>query len=530
MDNAAHVMNRGRAAVVAALSCAFLVPALVCGCRQSPAHEEPGTATFIIESSPTNLDPRVGTDAQSEHLDGLLFDSLVAHDAKMNITPDLAESWNQPDPRTYVFHLRHGVKFHDGRAFTSADVKFTFNSIISGSVKTVKRGGSFTLIESVDAPDDFTVVFHLHEAYASFLWSMTRPGIGIVPQGSDSRFGEHPVGTGPFRFVSMVPDDNIVLERNPDYFGDEPSSADRSGLIEHLNIRIVPDTITRALELRKGTADIAAVNSLTPDMAVELFNQPGMVVDQQPGTTFQYIAMNFDDPILAHREVRQALAYGTDRESLVKHLLRGQARLASSMLPPENWAYDSTTPQYNFDPGRAEQLLDAAGFPRRADGSRFRLELKTSTEESTRVLAEALADEWKHIGIDLELRPLETATFLSDISNGSFQLYAFRWIGVNNDPDGFDFAFNSKKMPPNGADRGHYRNPELDALLAEERAEADVAKRKVIFSKIQKIVAEDEPYINLWFPDNVCAHRTRVTQIEIPPTGDLDFLVQARLQ
>ena len=197
-----------------------------------------------------------------------------------------------------------------------------------------------------------------------------------------------------------------------------------------------------------------------------LAKQPGIVMDEQPGTTFQYISMNFDDPILAHREVRQALAYGTDRESLVKYLLRGQARLASSLLPPGNWAYDPTTPQYNFDPARAEKLLDAAGFPRRTDGTRFHLQLKTSTDESTRLLSEALADQWKQIGIALDLRPLENATFLSDISRGSFQLYALRWIGVNNDPDGFDFVFNSKKMPPDGADRGHYRNPALDALLA----------------------------------------------------------------
>ena len=101
----------------------------------------------------------------------------------MNITPDLAESWDQPDPLTYIFHLRRGVKFHDGRPFTSADVKFTFDSILSGAIKTVKRGGSFSLVESIDAPDDFTVVFHLREAYASFLWSMTRPGNWHRPEG-----------------------------------------------------------------------------------------------------------------------------------------------------------------------------------------------------------------------------------------------------------------------------------------------------------------------------------------------------------
>jgi len=265
-------------------------------------------------------------------------------------------------------------------------------------------------------------------------------------------------------------------------------------------------------------------------MVVALAKFPDIVIDKQPGTTLAYIAMNFDDPILAHREVRQALAYATDRPSLIKYLMRDQARLASSLLPPGHWAFDPSTPQYDFDPARAEQLLEGAGFPRRADGIRFHLQLKTSTEESTRILAEALAEQWKKVGIALDLRPLESATFFSDITKGSFQLYTLRWIGVNNDPDVYDFVFNSKKMPPNGANRDHYRNPALDALLAQERVETDLAKRKVILSQIQKIVAEDVPYINLWFPDNVCAHRARVTDIVIPPAGDLDFLVTARVQ
>ena len=139
---------------------------------------------FLIEAAPTNLDPRIGADAYSDHLDGLIFSSLVAHDAQMNVIPDLAERWETPDPLTYVFHLRQGVKFHDGRALTSADVKFTFDSIISGAVKTPKRG-SFRLVASIEAPDADTFVFHLREPYASFLLGLSRPGDGNRP----ARFG-----------------------------------------------------------------------------------------------------------------------------------------------------------------------------------------------------------------------------------------------------------------------------------------------------------------------------------------------------
>ncbi len=491
------------------------------GCAHFRPAADPGTVTFLIESSPTNLDPRIGADAYSAHLDGLIFSSLVAHDAQMNVIPDLAERWETPDPLTYVFHLRQGVKFHDGRVLTSADVKFTFDSIISGAVKTPKRG-AFRLVASTEAPDADTFVFHLREPYASFLFGLTRPSVGIVPRDSDAGMSQHPIGSGPFRFVSAVRDEEIVLERNPDYFGGAPT-------IERVRFRIVPDAIVRALELRKGSADVE-INSLTPDMSATLAKLPGLAVDEQPGTPLAYISFNFEDPILAHREVRQALAYATDRASLVKYLLHGQARLATSLLPPHHWAFDAEVAQYGYDPARAEQLLDAGGFPRGRDGIRFHLAMKTSTDESVRLTSAAIADQWKRVGIALDLRPLEFATFFSDISRGSFQLYTLRWVGANNDPDIFEYVFGSKKIPPEGANRGRYRNPSLDSLLDSARVEMNQEKRKAILWQIQKIVAEDEPYINLWYPDNVCVHRTRLTNISIPPGGDYEFLDTARLQ
>jgi peptide/nickel transport system substrate-binding protein len=504
--------------------CALLCCFALQRCSSRSNSNEPGTVNFLIEAMPTNLDPRIGTDAYSAHLDGLIFSSLVAHDAHMNIVPDLAERWDTPNALTYVFHLRPGVKFHDGRGLTSADVKFTFDSILTGGVKTAKRG-SFRMVESVEAPDAGTVVFHLREPYASFLWNLTRPGVGIVPGGSGPEMAQHPDGTGPFRFVSLKTDEEIVLDRNPDYFGD----ASGKETIERVRFRIVPDAIVRALELRKGSAD-AEINSLTPDMVSTLGKEPGILAEDQPGTPLAYVAFNFDDAVLAHREVRQALAYATDRAAIIRYLLRGQARAASSLLPPNHWAYESNVRQYDFDPARAEQLLDAAGFRPGTDGMRIRLTLKTSTDESTRLYAAVLADQWKRVGVALELKSLEFATFYSDITRGSFQLYTQRWVGGNSDPDMFEYVFSSKKFPPDGANRGHYRNPQLDALLDRGRVEMDRERRKAILSEVQKIVAEDEPYINLWYPDNVCVHRARMTGIDIPPGGDYEFLAGARVR
>lgn len=491
------------------------------GCSRVPP-TMPGALTFLIEASPGSLDPRIGTDAQSEHLHDLLFSSLVGRDAQMNIVPDLAERWETPDPRTYVFHLRPGVTFHDGRPLTSADVKFTIDSILSGAVPSPKRG-NFLVIQSIEAPDAATVIIHLREPDASFLWVLSRPALGIVPNGSGSEMAQHPMGTGPFRFVSMEEDENVVLERNPNYFGTKSK-------VERVVFRIVPDAIVRALELRKGTADVGGISSLTPDMVVTLAKNAGLIVDDQPGTQLAYISFNFDDPIAGRREVRQALAYATDRQTMIRSLLRGQARAAASLLPPNHWAFEAEAEQYDYDPAKAEELLDRAGYPRDKNGVRFHLELKTSTDESTRLLSEALADEWKRVGVALDLRPLETATFYSDISRGSFQLYTFRWVGGNNDPDIFEYVFSSKRFPPLGANRGHYRNAALDALLAQQHAETDREKRKAILSEVQKVIAADEPYINLWYQDNVCVHRSRVTNVVLSPTGDYGFLETVALK
>jgi peptide/nickel transport system substrate-binding protein len=499
------------------LACVVAVLAVVaagCGTNSQSATRS-STVNFLIESAPVNLDPRIGTDAWSQHLHDLIFSSLVAHDANLNIVPDLAESWDTPDPLTYVFHLRRGVKFHNGAPLDSTDVKFTFDSILKGQVKTAKRA-SFRMVSSIEAPDAATVVFHLHEPYASFLWNLSRPGIGIVPRGSGPELAQRPIGSGPFRFVSQEPDLEIVLDRNEQYFGTVPK-------VSPVRFRIVPDATVRALELRKGSADIA-LDSLSPDMVVALGKYSGIQVADAPGTSLAYIAFNFEDPLLAKRDIRQGLAYATDRKSLVQYLLRGQARLASSLLPPNHWAYDGDVPAYDYDPARAESLFDAAGLPRGKDGVRFHLSLKTSTDESTRLYSEVLQDQWKRVGVALELRPQEFATFYSDISHGSFQLYTQRWVGGNNDPDIFEFVFSSHKFPPDGANRGHYRNPVLDALLDRARVEADREKRRAILFDIQRIVADDLPYLNLWYVDNVCAYRDTLVMGPLSPTGDYDFL------
>jgi peptide/nickel transport system substrate-binding protein len=484
---------------------------------------EPGVVNFLIESMPTNLDPRIGIDGQSERIDSLMFDSLIELDDKRIPHGDLAEKWEMPDPATYVFHLRPGIKFHDGRPLTSADVKYTFDSIMNGSVTTSKKG-TLRLVKSVETPDAATVIIRLSEPNSGFLPDICRPAFGIVPQGAGNDAAAHPVGTGPFRFVSAQQDDSVVLERSATYFREQPR-------IERVQFRVVPEAIVRALELRKGSADLE-VSSLSADMIPVLRHQSTIDVTEEPGTNYAYVAFNFDDSVLARREVRQALAYATNREEIIRYLYRGEARLADGPLPPNSWAYEPDKAHFDFDPKKAEQLLDSAGYPRRTedDGIRLKLVLKTTTEESTRLLGAVLKEQWRKVGVDLELQSMEPATLLSDIGRGNFQLYTLRWIGANNDPEFYEFVFSSRRIPPMGGNRGHYRNAQLDALFDQARVEGDQEKRGALFGQVQRIVAEDVPYLSLWFMDNVSVHRKRISNLLLSPTGDYDFLrvIEAR--
>jgi len=506
---------RGRTFTGGVAAVCLLVCVLVAGGCRSSLPFDASSVVFLIESNPVILDPRYATDGQSQRIVGLLFNGLVERDAEMNLRGDLAEAWESPDALTYVFHLRRGVRFQDGQALTSRDVKATFDFMMNAANRSPKRG-AFRMVASVEAPDAYTVVFRLKEPYASFVWNLARPAVGIVPANAGAEFARNPVGTGAFRFVSQAQDDAVVIERNGDYFRGAPK-------IAKVTFRVVPDAIVRALELRKGSADVE-MSSLSPDMIPVLAKQNDLEVSQRAGTNLAYLGINFEDAILGKREVRQALAYATDRESLVKYLLHGEAQVASGLLPPNHWAYTGDVKKYGYDPAEAEKLLDAAGLPRVGGGMRCHLTLKVSTEEQARLLGAALQEQWRAVGVELEVRPLEIATLFSDLAKGNFQLTSLRWIGANNDPDVFEYVFSSKRFPPDGANRGHYRSARMDELTDKIRMEMDREKRKALCSEVQKIVAEELPYVPLWFTDVVSVHRREMGEIALTATGDYEFL------
>jgi len=490
---------------------------LLAACAAKP---DPDTVVLIIESSPTNLDPRVGLDAQSERIDSLIFDDLLTRDDHLNVQPQLAERWEIPNPLTYVFHLRHDVKFHDGHPLTSRDVKWTFDSLLEGRIRSTKSA-AYRFVDHLETPDDNTVVFHLKEPFSTLLWNLSDGAVGIVPYGSGPEISNHPIGSGPFRFVSAEQDKEVIIERNPDYWGDKPK-------LDRVRLAVIPDTTTRALELRKGSADIE-INALTADLVLALEHEPKLEVLKAPGTVLSYLAFNLRDPILKDVRVRQAIAYALDRQPFIHYLMRDFARPACSLLPPESWAYNGNVPLYPHDLDRSRQLLEQAGYPA-VNGVRFHLTMKTSTEESTRLLAAVLQQQLNDVGIILDIRTFEFATFLSDITHGEYQLHSLRWIGGNEDPEIFDYVFHSSRITPRGANRTYYSNPEVDALTDQGRRELDPKTRAAAYAKLQAILANDLPYIELWYQENVMVHSKRVRGLTLNPAGNYDFLKTAELE
>jgi peptide/nickel transport system substrate-binding protein len=496
--------------------------ALLAGCRPAP---QPHTLTFLIESSPNNLDVRQGTDSQSERIGELIYDPLVRKDSHFNLQPWLASSWERPDSLTWVFHIRSGVAFHDGHPLTAADVAWSIRSMTNGALITAK-GGAFTNISSVDTPDAFTVIVHTRTPLPSLLFNLSDGLFGVVEKGAGTDEGLRPIGSGPFRFVSQVQDKEVVLDRNPSYWAGAPSST-----IQRVRFQVVSDTITAALEMKKGSADVES-NVLTMDMVHALGDEPNLRVTTGPGARVDYLNFNVQDPALRDPRVRQAIAFAIDKPALIAALWRGHARPADTLLPTGHWAVASgnEVAQYPHSIARASALLDDAGLKPGQDGVRLRLTIKTSTDETTRLEAQAMQAELRRVGIELTLRSAEFGTFYSDITKGAFQMYLLRWIGSNEDPDIFHYCYGMEMFPPKGANRCHYSNPRVDALLRAASAITDEDGRRQDYIATQRLLAEDLPSIPLWYPDNVVIHSARLTHITLDPGGSFDFLRTAELR
>ncbi|PIE33525.1 ABC transporter substrate-binding protein [candidate division KSB3 bacterium] len=502
---------------------AIAVMLYVCFCLstltfQADAKEK--TLTLALESDPTNIDPRFGTDVNSARVYQLVSNALIRKDPKSNLIPDLAERWENPDDRTYVFYLRQGVKFHDGTEFTAEDVKYTIESMLDPEINSPKAY-AFDKVESIEILDPYTIKFTLKEVYSPFLLEMVQP---LVPRKATEaqegkRFMETLVGTGPFKFVEWTHDEQVVFEANPDYFDGAPK-------IDKIVLKIIPDDTVRFLELKQGNVDLVQ-NAIPPDMVPIAKETKGLKVLEKESVVIYYLGFNLEDSILSNVKVRQAMAYAIDRQTIVDHLIKGQASLATGLLSPANWAYEADVMTYGYDIEKAKALLDEAGYPDPdGDGPEPRLKLvyKTSTAPLRIRIGEVLQDQLKKVGIEItEIQTFEWAKFYDDIKSGNFQIYTLRWVGIT-EPDICHSIFHSSMMPPNGRNRGRYVNPKIDELTEQGRQVIDVEKRKALYSDVQKILAEDLPYIYLWYPHNIVVMNEHVQGFTMYPDGDFASL------
>ncbi len=447
---------------------------MLAACRAPSTDRPPGYLVAGIESYPLQLDPRYATDANAVRVGNLIYNSLLRADDRSRLQAELAESWRMIDATTYIFNLRSDAKFHNGRPLTV---------------------------------EQFT--------------------LGIVPAGSPSEADvthQPPPGSGPFMLEAMESGDRVTLKRNPNYWQEKPPLP---GVI----FKIVPDALVRVLEFQKGNIDLMQ-NDLEPDMIPWLKKHSNANVDASLGTTFQYIGINLHHPILRNVKVRQALAYAIDRDSLVRHLLKDTGTVAGGLLSPLNWAYEANVRRWPYDPKRAKRLLDEAGYPD-PDGDgpvlRFHLSFKTTNIDLRRRIAEAIKEQLQQVGIDLEVRSYEWATFYSDIKKGDFHLYSLAWVGIM-DPDILFQIFHSSSVPPNGDNRGRYSNPALDRLLEQGRSTNDLAERKRIYSQVQRILADDLPYVPLWWWQNVVVKKPALENFTPYPDGDLISLKHVALR
>jgi peptide/nickel transport system substrate-binding protein len=493
----------------------MIAPLAGAGCLHRPT-ANPNVLVVGVTSGPNNLDPRIGTDDVSGKTAQLIFNNLMTLDERLRVAPDLAERLENPDPTTYIVTLKKGVKFHDGHELTSADVVYTFQSLLDPAFVSPRKG-AFRMVNTIDARDRYTVVFTLKEPFGSFPVNLVIP---IVPDGAGPNFREHPVGTGPYKFVGYATDDRLELARFDEYFGGAPRN---DGLV----LRIVPDDIMRGLELRKGTMDVV-VNDLAPDIVYQLGQDRDLQLVKAPGVDYQYIGVNMRDPVLRNRIVRQAIAHAIDRDAIIEYLRRGLAIHATGILPPVSWAYAPSVPEFSYDPARARALLDEAGYPD-PDGDgpipRLRLSLKMSNIEFNRLQASVIQENLRAVGIALDVRTYEFATLYADVLKGNFQLYFLQWVGgAVADPDILRRVFHSSQVPPSGFNRGYFTNDRVDRLLDQAAAAKDESERREYYGAVQSIVAEEQPYISLWCKTNVAVARRSLAGFHILPTADFTFL------
>ncbi len=480
--------------------------ALLAACAQKLPIDE-GRLVIALPGTPVSLDPRLATDAYGEQILQMTHAALLRLSAAGDPVPDLASGWETPDPLTYVFTLRPGARFHDGRPLASADVKFTFDWVLDPANRSPHRA-IYRYVRSIETPDARTVVFRLSEPFAPFLSTMAR---GIVPAGSRAGGYTPPAGAGPYRIDDVSPDGAAELSAFDGCLDGPPA-------IRRVTVKFLPDSNVRFLELRTGSVNFA-LNGVDPDMLAAAGKTGRLAVEEAAGGNVSYLGFNLRDRALSDPRVRRAIALSIDRDAIVRTIWEERADVVETILPAGSWARDPGLPKVLPDPFRARRLLDEAGY-RDPDGDgplpRLRLTYKTSQNEVRRRVATVVQEQLRQVGIQVEIQSLEWGTFFSDVKKGNFQLYGLTWVGIS-DPDIYYHAFHSASAPPDGANRGGYSNARIDRLTEAARREPSREKRRGMYREVQRILARDLPVFPLWAGRNLLVRDRRLRGFELTP-------------
>jgi peptide/nickel transport system substrate-binding protein len=512
-----------------------LLVLLLAACEQKPVANqarplpagEPAYGDILVRGEigdASNLIPLLASDSASHNIAGMVFNGLVKYDKEMNTVGDLAESWDvSTNGLVITFHLRKGVKWHDGKPFTSADVLFTYQVTVDPKTPTA-YAGDFLKVKKAEAIDDYTFRVTYDKPFAPALISW---GNAIMPKhllsGKDitkSPLARHPIGTGPYKFKEWVAGQKIVLVSNENYFEGRP-------YIDGRITRIIPDTATMFLELRArgiglmGLTPLQYTRQTENNLFRENFNKYRYL-----SFAYTYLGFNLKNPLFTDKRVRQAISYAINKDEIISGVLLGLGKPATGPYKHGTWAHNDKVKIYNYNPQKARELLREAGWAvtggdgmLRKDGRDFVFEIVTNQGNETRQkCAEIIQRQLREVGITVKIRILEWSAFVTDfINKRKFDAVIMGW-SIPLDPDAYD-VWHSSKTSPEELNFISYNNPEADEMLEKGRSTFDQKERKKYYDRFQEILAEDQPYTFLYVPDALIIIHNRFRGIEPAPLG-----------
>jgi len=506
----------------------FVVVALAAfGAAAAPTAPTPGgTLTFGIRQEPSTTDPGASANGVSQRVLASMYDDLVYMALDGSYHPWLATRWTiSPDGKTYTLYLRQGVKFQDGTPFNAEAVKVTLDRVIDPATQSTSAISAIGPYASSEVVDASTVRVHLKEPFGPFINALSQPWLGIISPTALKSWGrdyaQHPVGTGPFRFVEMVPQDHITLARNPAYAW-APSGMSHSGpaYLERLIIRTVPEDSTRLATLQNGETNL--VEPVPEQNVAQVQADPNLYVLKRLFMgAGRVVLLNSQHAPTNDVRVRKAIEYGVDTVTLVKTLFYGQQVPGRSPVSPIMAGYDKSLENvYTYDPAKARQILDEAGWRpgpggvRVKDGQPLQISLWIIANIGSEPIAEYLQSQLRQVGIDVQIRSLARAAWYEGINRGdhNMTLAFFDWP----DPDMLRTLYFSTNIPFNWF---HYNNPEVDKELLQASQITDMGARIRLYRQIMRKIMDDALPLTLFYENNILGAQRTVQGVKFDPVG-----------